>query len=260
MELAVAATKSTSLAVVIGAVARSAGASAKKWPTSDLVRLLLAMAKAKGSLNPEDKRQLLSGAADALTPELGGLLATDLVKLILAIAGDGKSELLEVAAEEAVEQRISSFPPAQLFILTQGIVQGLGGSHPQVEKLLGFWTETLKEPSHGDNDDEVNKRRRELEQRGRLSADQLVQLARITAVVPNNMSLMEVIGVQLFNRARELTDAGKKLGHAAWGRRWPCAIHQGRPFKENGVWEQKQEPREREGRKRWGEPSKRPRQ
>ena len=47
LELAVASTKSPSLAPAMGAVARCVAADAKAWPVSDLVRLLLAVAKAK---------------------------------------------------------------------------------------------------------------------------------------------------------------------------------------------------------------------
>lgn len=210
LEFAVASTKSASLAPAVGAVARVAAGAAKTWPTSDLVRLLLAVAKAKGALDPGDRAELLRRAAVALTPELGSLPAADLVKLVLAVASDGRSELLEAAAEEAVGQRISSFPSAQLLILTQGLVQGFGGSHPTVQRLVDFWAELLKDAGAGDSDDEINKRRRELEQRGRLSADHLVQLARVTASVASNQDMMEALGAQLLSRARELSEAGRK--------------------------------------------------
>lgn len=213
LELAVAATKSASLAPVVSAVARVVAVDPCAWPLSDLVRLLLAVAKAKGALNSDDKRELLRRAAVAVTPELGSLPAPDFIKLVLAVAGDGRSELLEAAAEEAVK-RISNFPAAQLLILTQGLIQGLGGAHGHVRKLVDFWVESLKDSGVGsgggmDSDDEVNKRRRELEQRSRLSADQLVQLARVTSPV-GSRSIVETIGSQLLLRARELTDAGRK--------------------------------------------------
>lgn len=211
LELAVASTKSASLAPAVGAVARVAALGARTWPTTDLVRLLLAVAKAKGALDPQDKAQLLQQAAIALTPELSTLAAADIVKLCLAIAGDGRSELLVAAATEAVERRISVFPAAQLLILTQGLVQGLGGAHPLVAQLADFWAETLKETGRkpSDSDDEVTKRRRELEQRTKLSADHLVQLAKMTAAV-GSRSLVEAIGNQLMERAKELSDNGRK--------------------------------------------------
>merc|ERR1740120_521265 len=153
LELAVASTKSQSLVPAVGAVARVAAAGAKSWPATDLVRLLLAIAKAKGALNPSDKAELLERAAESLTPELGTLVAGDLIKLILAIASDGHSALIEAAAQEAIGQRISSFPPAQLLILTQGLVQGLGGAHKLTVELADYWAESLKDNSN-ESDDE----------------------------------------------------------------------------------------------------------
>lgn len=216
LDLAVAATKTTSLVPIVGAVARAAANVGTNWPASDLVRLLLAIAKTKGATNPEDRAQLLRRAAGVLTPELGAMVSADLVKLVLAIAGDGLSPLLEAAAEEAVASRISGFPPQQLLILTQGLVQGLGGAHTHVRKLAEFWTESIRDAGGGgDSGDEVTKRRRELEQRNRLSADHLVQLARITGAADGGRDLAEVIGGQLvFGRFKELTEAGRKAAEA----------------------------------------------
>lgn len=208
--LAVASTKSVSLAPAVSAVARAAADAVLQWPSSDLVRLLLAAAKAKGALQPEDKSLLLQKVAVAVTPELSKLPAADLIKLVLALAADGRSDLLEAAAEEAVRRRVSGFPGAQLLILTQGLVQGLGAAHGLCRELADFWAQSLKDTKGGnDSDDEVNKRRRELEQRGRLTADQLVQLARVTASM-GVRPLVEAIGSQLMDRVRELTDAGLK--------------------------------------------------
>ncbi|CAJ1375881.1 unnamed protein product [Effrenium voratum] len=215
LELAVASTKSSSLSPAVGAVARAVAANAASWPVSDLVRLLLAVAKAKKALNPEDKSQLLTKAAVALKPQLGFLPAADVIKLVLAVAGDGCSDLLEAAAEEAIERRISGFPPAQLLVLSQGLVAGLGAKHSLVDKLVEFWSETLKEWTKGagggwDSDDEdVTKQRRETEKKSRLSADQVVQLAKITAAVASK-PLTDAIGAHLVARVKELTEAGRK--------------------------------------------------
>lgn len=211
LELAVASTKSSSLLPAVATIARVVSAMARTWSTSDLVRFLLAVAKAKGALDPADKAELLRQAATALTPELSKLASADLVKLCLAIAGDGRTDLLEAAATEAVQRRISGFPSAQLLILTQGLVQGLGAGHPLLTQLVGFWAETIKETSKppGDSDDEVTKRRRELEQRNKLSADHLVQLAKITATV-SSRQLVDVLGFQLLERVKELSENGRK--------------------------------------------------
>lgn len=48
-----------------------------------------------------------------------------------------------------------------------GLVQGLGGGHDLVRKTVDFWGESLKDAMADGSDDEVTKRRRELEQRGR---------------------------------------------------------------------------------------------
>jgi len=214
LDLAVAATKNESLAPVLGSVARTAAAGARWWPSSDFVRLLLALAKAKGALDPRDRAELLREAAIALTPALGTLPSADIVKLALALTADGRTDLLEATAREAVNQRISGFPAQQLLILTQGLVQGLGGFHELVQSLVGFWAELLKDGSScgaWDSDDEISKQRKKSEQRTRLTADQLVQLAKVTASA-GSRSLVETLGAQLVSRgAKELTDAGKKI-------------------------------------------------
>lgn len=214
LDLAVASTKSSSLAPVVGAVARAVGKNADTWPVSDLVRLLLAVAKAKKALNAEDKVQLLSNAAVALKPQLSSLPAADVIKLVLAVAGDGQSDLLEAAAEEAIDRRISGLPPAQLLVLSQGVVGGLGGKHTLVERLADFWAETVKEWTKGagggwDSDDEVTKQRKELEKKNRLTADQVVQLSKVMAPA-SSKSLTDAIGANLIARVKELTENGRK--------------------------------------------------
>jgi len=217
LELAVAATKSSSLGVLLGAVARVAASSCESWPTGELVRLLLAVAKAKGLLQgAPEKALLLKSAAVALRPQLGSLAAPDVIRLALAVASDGKSDLLEAAAEEAVERRVSSFQPAQLMILTQGLVQGLGKDHKSVKSLVDYWTESLKDQNKNsdynpleNDEDEVTKRRRELEMRSRLTADQLVQLSKVLASADSNQAI-EALGNQLQDRVKELTENGRK--------------------------------------------------
>jgi len=90
----------------------------------------------------------------------------------------------------------------------------LGGFHELVQSLVGFWAELLKDGSScgaWDNDDEISKQRKKSEHRMRLTADQLVQLAKVTAS-SGSRSLVETIGAQLVSRgAKELTDAGKKI-------------------------------------------------
>mmetsp|Transcript_9136 Transcript_9136/g.20336 ORF Transcript_9136/g.20336 Transcript_9136/m.20336 type:complete len:908 (-) Transcript_9136:34-2757(-) len=213
MDLAVASTKSSSLAPAVSAVAMIAASAVQRFQISDLVRLLLAIAKAKGALKPEMKAELLKKASVTMAPELGSMAGPDLIKLILAIASDGKSDLLEEAAAEAIERRISSFQPAQLMILTQGIVQGLGGQHRLIKQLVDFWIQSLRDAANSmrnsGDDDEITRRRQELEQKSRLSADQLVTLAKALRAA-ESVDAAETLGSQLTQRAGELSEAGKK--------------------------------------------------
>ncbi|CAK9070338.1 DnaJ homolog subfamily B member 6 [Durusdinium trenchii] len=162
--------------------------------------------------------RLLDLAAVALKPQLGTLPAADVIKLVLAVAGDGRSDLLEAAAEEAIDRRISGFPPAQLLVLSQGVVAGLGAKHSLVERLAEFWAETVKDWTKGagggwDSDDEVTKQRKELERKSRLSADQVVQLAKVTAPAGSKV-LTDAIGANLIARVKELTESGRKAVEA----------------------------------------------
>eukprot|EP00439_Symbiodinium_sp_Y106_P083899 s856_g24.t1 len=91
-----------------------------------------------------------------------------------------------------------------------GKLQWVAKAYP---RLVDFWSETLKEWTKGsggawDSDDEVTKQRRELEKKSRLSADQVVQLAKVMAV--GSKGLTEAIGGNLVARAKELTENGRK--------------------------------------------------
>ena len=63
------------------------------------------------ALNPSDKARLMAHAAGALKPQLAALPAADVIKLVLALAGEG-GDLLEAAAEEAIERRTAEHPPS----------------------------------------------------------------------------------------------------------------------------------------------------
>lgn len=52
----------------------------------------------------------MAHAAGALKPQLAALPAADVIKLVLALAGEG-GDLLEAAAEEAIERRTAEHPP-----------------------------------------------------------------------------------------------------------------------------------------------------
>eukprot|EP00927_Polykrikos_kofoidii_P021948 TRINITY_DN20637_c0_g1_i1.p1 TRINITY_DN20637_c0_g1~~TRINITY_DN20637_c0_g1_i1.p1 ORF type:complete len:937 (-),score=207.08 TRINITY_DN20637_c0_g1_i1:47-2857(-) len=223
LALAVAATKSKALGPdVVGAVARAASSSTSAWSAGDLIRLLLAAAKAKGGPIQEDaKAALLQGAAVVITPQLSSLAAIELVKLVLAVACHGSSPLMEAAGKEVLA-RLSDFLPAQLLLLTQGLVQGLGSTHPTLVGVLDFWFELISEAATGGSEeynplaelDCVSQRRREIERSRALTADQLAKLSQIVAPALSGSSgrdsqFFEVIGSRLLTLSRELTPAGR---------------------------------------------------
>merc|ERR1719443_2395878 len=98
-------------------------------------------------------------------------------------------------------------------LVTQGVIQGLGVSHKLAQKLVDFWIESLTDADKGESDDEINKRRRELEQRNKLSPDHLVQLAKVTAAAASK-PLVEAIGASLLTCASSLTESGRKAVEA----------------------------------------------
>jgi len=72
-------------------------------------------------------------------------------------------------------------------LLTQGLVP-LGGGHAAVVKALDFWAAQLNEATRAENlltesmgDDMVKQRRKDLEAKGQLNADQLAKLANTLA-------------------------------------------------------------------------------
>eukprot|EP00931_Biecheleriopsis_adriatica_P071042 TRINITY_DN4489_c0_g1_i1.p1 TRINITY_DN4489_c0_g1~~TRINITY_DN4489_c0_g1_i1.p1 ORF type:complete len:1421 (+),score=382.29 TRINITY_DN4489_c0_g1_i1:385-4263(+) len=182
--LAVAATKTTSLAVCISVVVEGAVSVLNAWPAADVIRFLLAVAKAKKS--GEDTgfwAALLQEAASTVAPHLGQLPAAELIRLALAAktdvgqAGnaDGGKKLLEAVAGEAV-RRLSDLSQAHLLLLTQGLMP-LGGRHPALRQICVFWGEALGDDSSAT--DEVSKRRKEMERGQALSGDQVAKLAMV---------------------------------------------------------------------------------
>eukprot|EP00928_Gymnodinium_smaydae_P000041 TRINITY_DN1001_c0_g2_i1.p1 TRINITY_DN1001_c0_g2~~TRINITY_DN1001_c0_g2_i1.p1 ORF type:complete len:942 (+),score=260.03 TRINITY_DN1001_c0_g2_i1:132-2957(+) len=231
--LAVAGTKSKAIGPdVLGTVARAAAAAAASFATPDLLRLLLALAKAKGgSLQEDAKASLLSGAAAAVAPQLPTMATTELVKLVLSVACYGSSELLQAAASQ-VTMRLSDFPPPQLLLLTQGLFQGLGGAHPTSLAIVDYWAELLREVAaaadearKAQNEDDacVGARRRELERARALSADQLVKLAQISAPALASSAgdrgerLAEALAVRLAATVRDLSAASRSSLEALLG-------------------------------------------
>eukprot|EP00747_Dinoflagellata_sp_TGD_P168698 gnl/TRDRNA2_/TRDRNA2_195702_c0_seq1.p1 gnl/TRDRNA2_/TRDRNA2_195702_c0~~gnl/TRDRNA2_/TRDRNA2_195702_c0_seq1.p1 ORF type:complete len:502 (-),score=106.00 gnl/TRDRNA2_/TRDRNA2_195702_c0_seq1:50-1525(-) len=199
LRLVVAATKSASVAEgVLGAVAAAAAATWQAWPVDDVLKLLLALAKAKGGATGVDG--LFSGAPQVLMPKLPEMSMTQLIKVVLAVGKVSSCKaLLEAGAAEA-GNKLSEFAPAQLVLLTQGLV-ALGGDHPQLAKVLDVWATSCEEW--------VGK--------GSLTADQLAKLAQLAApVAPSHASFWAAVGKHLAAKPEALTDAGKASVQAAF--------------------------------------------
>jgi len=86
-------------------------------------------------------------------------------------------QLLDAVASEAC-RRLSDMPQAHLLLMTQALA-ALGGSHAAVRQLCGYWGEVLRESSgagmHTAND-EISRRRRDVERGHALSPEQVAKL------------------------------------------------------------------------------------
>ncbi|CAJ1365924.1 unnamed protein product [Effrenium voratum] len=179
--LALAATKSEAVAKVLHRSVVEAAVAAT-LDALEAVRLLLALTKPKNTGQvPEVPgpvwAQLLKKAADVVRPALPELPAAELIRLALAAkshALEGK-ELLETVAKEALK-RLAELPQAHLLLLTQGLIS-LGGRHPCLQQICGYWSEVLSEEAT--SSDNVSKRRKEMERGQSLSGDQVAKLAQV---------------------------------------------------------------------------------
>jgi len=234
LALAVANTKSASLAACAGAVVDAAAVSLDRWAVADAVRLLLAVTKARGDgISSQAFCSLLRQASAALAPKLPELPASELVRLGLAAGGAsaGNScrtstevaiyafQLLEAVASEAC-RRLSDMPQAHLLLMTQALA-ALGGSHAAVRQLCGYWGEVLRDHSGGGMNtasDEVSRRRRDLERGQALSLEQVAKL--VIVLEPLGRDLDEAtaeccfsgLGLRLLAVGREaLSEASRSL-------------------------------------------------
>jgi len=186
LALAVAATKTVALAGCLGRIADAAASTLRTWPAADAIKLLLAMTKAKGELQPSTRASLLREVAAAARPCLAELPAAELVRLALAAGGGsgGGADavgLLEAVAGE-VANRLSDLPQAHLLLLTQGLAP-LGGQHAALRRICSFWGEVLREGGGAGTDapDLVSARRKDIERGQALSAEHLAKLAAVLA-------------------------------------------------------------------------------
>lgn len=144
MNLAVAGTKTDLLSPLLGSVAEAAAVTLGSFSSADVIRFLLAIAKAKGTpIEKECKDKLFQQAAEILRPQLPRLSIVEIIKVGLASScAAGPGELLETVALEA-EKRLVDMQPAQLLLLTQAFVP-LGGACTSVQRIVERWIEILE--------------------------------------------------------------------------------------------------------------------
>jgi len=210
--LTVVAAKICALGPAFQAVAEAALLAADTWDADDFMKLLLAVAKAKGLLAEDIRSAILRKTGAALTPKLADLSASDVVKIVLA-ASD-QPDLLEAAVKE-VTIRVSDFSPQHLLLVTQGLAKGLVSSHPALLKLLEYWPDLLARISPADPEDPECKSATD-----KFLPDQLVKLAMATApwleALPDHAAktkrrFVEGLGAQLLDACRDVSDASAAL-------------------------------------------------
>jgi len=169
--LTVGGTKTAALAPALASVTEAATATLGIFSVPQVIRLLLATAKAKGQTSQAAtaKDALFKQAAEILKPQLHELSTVDIIKVALAIGGTASGrELLGVAAKEA-EKRLPDVQFPQLLLLTQALVP-LGGDHESVRRIVDHWAAALAGEGGG----------------GALSADHMVKLVQtLTPVLPS---------------------------------------------------------------------------
>jgi len=222
LRLMVAATKSTAVAeTTLDAVASAVSVVLGGYSMDDTSKLLLAAAKAKGGSGGEGVRRLYERAIETVSPRMKDLSVAQLIKIILAISRAAACRpLLEVAGAEAVSRMPEiSQSPSHLVLMVQGLSQ-LGGGHAVITQILDLLAAAFQEASRQENKlgpDLVVDRRRELETKGQLTADQVAKLAQILApVLSDSRSFWEALGDRLADCPRSLTSAGHASVAAAF--------------------------------------------
>lgn len=159
----------------------------------DVSKLLLAVAKARPRRGHQGGRdgaaELYRRAYEVLPVKLSEFSSVQLIKVLLAIGQAAECRpLMEAVALHAAETRLGpELPAQQVQLLTQGLVP-LGGEHAAMVKALDFWAAQLNEATRAENlltesmgDDMVKQRRKDLEAKGQLNADQFAKLANTLA-------------------------------------------------------------------------------
>lgn len=222
LRLMVAATKSATLAeLALDAIAEAASVILQAFSMDDASKLLLAVAKAKGGAGGAGVANLYSRAAEVVAPKLQDLSVVQLIKIVLAIGrAPACRPLLEAAGAQAA-QRLSEIAqsPSHLLLLMQGLLP-LGSSHGVVEHMLEFTARACQDATRQESllgPDRVIDRRRELEAKGQLSADQLAKLAQTLApTLPGSSAFWEAFGERMAELPKSLTMAGHASLDAAF--------------------------------------------
>lgn len=229
LRLAVLTTKSSMVAdVCLGPLATAAAETISAWPLDDVAKLMLAVAKSRATSTSFGVQCLFAKATDFIIPQLSNLSAQQLLKLILAAGATPQCKaLLEAAAKEA-QLRLSDFRPAQLLVLTHGLLP-LGGQHQVMAQVLDFWEQLLRDGAEPTNEDAcaASRRRVELEGQARLQPDQVARLAQLLApITPEHVALFDALGAAILKGMGALTEGGKASLEAAFpsgaGPEFPC--------------------------------------
>mmetsp|Transcript_33361 Transcript_33361/g.76121 ORF Transcript_33361/g.76121 Transcript_33361/m.76121 type:complete len:561 (-) Transcript_33361:49-1731(-) len=197
VQLVVAGTKSAAVAeTVVPLACKAAAATLPGWDVEDITKLLLAASKAKACKDAQEVTELFGRAAEALSPQLGSLSDTQLIKVAFTLCRvPACKDFMETLGNEAVN-RLPKVPPPQLLLLTQGLLS-LGGEHEVVKKVVEQWASSLAEV--------------------KLTADQFAKLAQhIAPLLPGHTEFWTRLGARLVAEHGAFTDAGWTSVEAAF--------------------------------------------
>jgi len=209
LRLAVAATKSEAIAEKgLGHVAAAASVMLHVWALDDVTKLLLVVAKSKQCAS-SGAATLFARATEVIGAKLPELSEQQLIKIVFAITSvEQCRQLLEAAADQAM-YRLSDLKPAQLLLLTQGLLP-LGASHRVVALIIDYWAELLSLTKEGEKEDaSVAKLRAELDEKSALPPDQLSRLASLLAEADPSHAVFESLCTRLMRSLSGLTDEAR---------------------------------------------------
>eukprot|EP00931_Biecheleriopsis_adriatica_P007380 TRINITY_DN108670_c0_g1_i1.p1 TRINITY_DN108670_c0_g1~~TRINITY_DN108670_c0_g1_i1.p1 ORF type:complete len:981 (-),score=222.15 TRINITY_DN108670_c0_g1_i1:17-2959(-) len=216
MRVMVAATKSAAVAeVALDGVAAAASVVLHSFGMDDISKLLLAVSKAK-SAGGAGVSNLYNRASEVVSPKLRELSVVQLIKIVLAIGKEPACRpLLEAAGLDTIRRMPEiSQSPSHLVLLMQGVAalgDGDRGDKVLVEilELLVKAFDNATEKENQARSDLVIDKRRELEAKGQLTADQVAKLAQIFApAVRREKFFWEALGSRMQELPKSLSAAG----------------------------------------------------